>query len=291
MACNVQCKYCMRFNGKIKEPKGFTPMMKAFLQQLNPKTTEAVVVNGGEPLLYLDRIKELHSLIDPNIHLTVMTNGTLITEKFVDWLNDINGELHFSHEGLGAKYLKGIDVLENDYIVKCLNKVKSMRLYNIITDCNYNVIANFNYIKSKLNNVYDMNFHICPMFAFNNNNYLINNFDFIKYQKNITEFYGLYPQESQNKHMTGGIHKLRGTNVLPNGDVVSIVTLKKYGTVLNTVEEIEEVMKQLGEYDFCINRKCHVRNYCITAPQCANEFTCKCVEIHAETMEYLSKYN
>lgn len=279
MACNVKCLYCMRKAGKIREPK-LTPIIREYLQWLSPKTTEAVVMNGGEPLLYIDRIKEIRSLVHPNIHFTVMTNGTLLTEEFVDWLNENNGELHFSHEGVGAKYLKGIDVLEDPYIVKCLNKVKRMRIYNLMASCNPDVMENYRYVISHLPNVEKLCYNAFPMFAFAGNEYLVKDFDYDLFQKSYMEFVDTVPEYYRyNPHLILSSHRMLGLNVLLDGSLASISTLRKYGTVYNTREEILEKIKESGDNNFCVNRKCSARNCCTMAPQCANEFSCKCMEI------------
>lgn len=279
MACNVKCRYCMRKAGKIREPK-MTPLIREYLRWLDPKTTEAVVMNGGEPLLYIDRIKEIRSLVHPDIHLTVMTNGTLLTEEFVDWLNANNGELHLSHEGKGAKYLKGVDVLENPRIVKALNKVNRMRIYSLTCSCNVDVMEGYHHIMDKLPNVKNVAYTPFTMFSITDNGDLLDNFDFDLFQQSYMEFRDLSPNSYHiNPHLIRNKHRMLGVNVLLDGSIASIATLKKYGTVFNTREEILEAIYKSGDMDFCLNRDCKSRDSCSMAPQCANEISCKCIEL------------
>lgn len=287
MACNVKCKYCLRLSGKVREPKGLTPMMKAFLAQLNPAEIEAVVINGGEPLLYVDRIKEVFSIVPRDIHKVVMTNGTLLTEDFVDYLNSIDGELHFSHEGTGAMELKGVDVLQDERIVKCLNKVRQMRVYNICTSINPDTLANYEYIRSKITDV-DFWFSTFPMFAFAENEHLVEGFDFDVYARSLLELYDRYPHVMRNPshHSMVGRRNL-GFNVLPDGSVASISDLKIYGTVLQSKEELLQIVHEMGDDAFCLSQKCDLRESCTTAYQCATPFTCKAMAVHRAVINHM----
>lgn len=289
MACNVKCLYCLRNAGKIREPKGLSPLMKRFLSQLDPEKTEAVVINGGEPLLYMDRIREVFDLVSPKINRVVMTNGALLTAEITDYLLSQNVELHFSHEGTGALELKGVDVLADDRIVEQLNRFHKMRCYNILTARNQDCVANYEYIRQKIS-VEKFYFTAFPMFAFAGNEYLVEDFDFDFYTRSLSELYELYP-DVLIRDPSNQSRKQTGVNVLPDGSIASIATLKVYGSVLNTREEIQEVIHQSGDDAFCQNRDCDVRESCFMSPQCATPFTCRAMEnainIH-RALEHLS---
>ena len=286
MACNVKCKYCMRLAGKIREPKGLSDLMREFLKQLNPATTEAVIINGGEPLLYMDRIKEVFSLVPKPIHKACMTNGTLLTQEIVDYFNENSVELHFSHEGTAAKYLKGVDVLEDPKIVNLLNQIKSMRIYTILTGSNWDVVANYEYILSKLNKVEKLWYSTFPMFAFAGNEELAKGFDFAKYGRSIIELRERYPQASEPSSYHSRYQRNSGFMVLPDGSVASLSTLKRYGTVLDPKEKLYQRAKELGDFDYCDSQDCSIREYCCVAKQCATPFTCKAQRISCQALEF-----
>ena len=292
MACNLKCSYCMRNAGTVKEPKGLSDVMKEFLKQLNPSTTEAVIINGGEPLLYIDRIKEVFSLVPKEIHKAVMTNGTLLTQEFVDYLNSIGGELHFSHEGLAAEELKGVDILKDQYYVDLLNQVKLMRLYTIITAKNPDVVANYEYITSKINKVENLWFTPFPMFAFvKENECLTNGFDFETYGRSLIELWEKYPKSVGRSSHHARYIRNNGMVVLPDGSVASLCTLRIYGTVQNTKKELVERAREMGEFDWCEAQDCAERERCVMAKQLANPFTCKAQRVHLNALSYLETFN
>lgn len=289
MACNVKCKYCLRNAGKVREPRDLSPLMKRFLAQLDPLKTEAVVINGGEPLLYMDRIREVFDLVSPKINRVVMTNGTLLTKEITDYLLSQNVELHFSHEGTGAKELKGIDVLENPEIVEQLNRFKKMRCYNVITSCNSDCVANYTYIRKHIT-VDRFYYTTFPMFAFAGNEYLIKDFNFDRFASSLTELFECYP-ETLRHDPSNQQRRQTGVNVLPDGTIASISTLKTYGTVLNTREEILQAIEECGDNAFCRNRDCDVRESCFTSPQCATPFTCHAREITVQVHQAMRNAN
>lgn len=292
MACNLKCSYCMRYAGKIREPKGLSDLMREFLKQLNPATTEAVIINGGEPLLYLDRIKEVFSLVPRQIHKAVMTNGTLLTQDFIDYLNSIDGELHFSHEGTASKELKGVDVLEDPKIVDLLNQVKTMRLYTIITSKNPDVLANYEYIASKINKVPRLWFTPFPMFSFvGDNSDLGKNFDFDTYGRTLIETWVKYPKVVGRSEHHARYKRNAGLVIMPDGTVGSLCTLRRYGTVLNSREELMQKAREMGEFDYCEAQDCPLRDVCVMAKQLANDFTCAAQRTHLLATNYLRTFN
>lgn len=292
MACNLKCKYCMRYAGKIREPKGLSNLMVEFLKQLDPAQTEAVIINGGEPLLYQDRIKQVFDLVPKQIHKAVMTNGTLLTQEFIDYLNSIDGELHFSHEGLASKQLKGLDVLEDPKIVDLLNQVKIMRLYTIVTSYNPDVLANFEYIHKYINKVPKLWYTPFPMFSFTNANHdLHQQFDYDIYGRSLIELWRKYPNFVSRSEHHARYTRNNGFVITPTGDVCSLCTLRKYGTVLDTKDQLKTVAQSLGEYDQCDNTDCSMREYCVMAKQLADPFTCEAQRTHLKAINYLRSFN
>lgn len=292
MACNVKCTYCMRDAGRIREPREVSPDMRRFLSQLDPATTEAVIANGGEPLLYLERIKEIFSLVPPEIHRAVMTNGTLMTDGIADWLNGIDGELHFSHEGTASKALKGVDVLEDEKILRSLNRVKTMRVYTIVTAKNPDVLKSYEYIAEKLHGVKNLWFTPFPMFAFGGQDpSLTEGFDYDTFARSTVELWQKHPEAvGRNAHHR---HYVRNTGhvILPDASVASLVTLRRYGTVFESKEAITARAKAMGEYDYCLSQDCPAREHCSMAMQIANPFTCKALRTYLAALDYMRTFN
>lgn len=285
-ACNVECTYCLRLAGKIREPREVTPAFKNWLRTLTPETTEAVVINGGEPLLYVERIKEIFECVHPDIHRCIMTNGVLLTDEIVDWVNSIDCELHFSHEGLAAEKLKGVDVLKDPAMVRRLNRVNAMRIYHIVTTATNDVMQGWLYISEKI----DMrgglgegrHFTVFPMYAFAGNEDLVKDFDWVLFARSYMDF--LISYRKMHKGRGQPHHNLRhrkksGFQMGPDGTVVSLADMKVYGTIWESFETLYQRMTQAGDTAFCDAYDCACRNECRAAPQSANAFFCRCMNI------------
>lgn len=287
-ACNVKCKYCMRLNGQIREPKCISDKLKEYIKKLDPSTTEAVIINGGEPLLYMDRIKEVFSYVPKSIHKCVMTNGTLLTQEIVDYLNSINAELHFSHEGTAAKILKGVDVLEDQKIVDLLNQVENIRIYTLICKYNTDLVKNYEYIMSKLNKIKTVWYTPFPAFVFKGTEYLVDDFNWDEFSRTYLELRERYPN-----HCTSVCEwhektvRNNGFVFLPDGSIACLNTLKPYGTIEDIKEEIYARRDKEMQNQYCFNNtKCTIRDHCGMCPQFANEFTCKAQQIMFEIRQF-----
>lgn len=94
-ACNLHCGYCLQQddlpkNNKKADVDEFLRKFKDFVTVNNLKT-KTVHYWGGEPMLYWDRIKKVYLGIAPlfkaRMH-RITTNGTLITDDYVDFCNE-----------------------------------------------------------------------------------------------------------------------------------------------------------------------------------------------------------
>lgn len=287
MACNLKCLYCMRKAGKIREPK-LTDKMRKYLASLNPEETEAVVMNGGEPLLYWDRCKEIFSLISPSIHKLVMTNATLLTQEIVDYLNENNGGLHLSHDGVNTEILRTVDVLKDPKICSLIKQVNNLRVYSCITALNPDIVENYNYIKSYLGK--DFMYSTFPCFDTDipEIHRLIENFDMDTYKRSYLEFKMLNVNKANPFHILTPFRRANGLNVTVNGLITSITDMKVYGTIDDDMETILKRKREMGDYDKCENFDCAYRHLCCTSTQCASEFTCTLLNAKFEMDEYLN---
>ena len=293
-ACNVKCRYCVRNAIKhFKDPKHLTDDTKAFLQQLDPQTVEAIVINGGEPLLYLDRIKEVFSLVPKSIHKAIMSNGTLMTDEIADWMNDVDCELHLSHEGTGAVQLKGVDILQDPKIVHALNRIHTMRLYNIITAVNCNILDNFEYVREKLADVRDFWFTCFPSIIYPGIDPIIyKDFDFDTFGRSIVELNLKYPNNTgiNGHHKQSRQNNNAGFNLMPDGSIVSYVSLQKYGSMFESKQLAIQNLESSNEIDYCKKSNCIFRSNCRVAMQSASPFTCKVLRVYFSALNYAKHY-
>ena len=92
-ACDMKCGYCLQTNGLSPADKkaDAQEFVQKLLPHLNGQTPKKIMYWGGEPMLYWERIKTIHSLLSENgivpSQSVITTNGRRLTESYVDYAN------------------------------------------------------------------------------------------------------------------------------------------------------------------------------------------------------------
>ncbi len=116
--CNFRCKYCvyspeyLYSRNKSKNHMTFSTAKKAIdyyypwfikVQERNPVRTPVINFYGGEPLLELSLVKKIieysKSLFKQEIFFAMTTNGSLMTEKVIDYLFENEVSVSISLDG------------------------------------------------------------------------------------------------------------------------------------------------------------------------------------------------
>jgi len=123
--CNLSCKYCMQSDVRNSKPLKMSniPLVADYLEAIAARQEESFNVHfyGGEPLLYLDEIKQLVERLKrvSNINFSMVSNGTLITDEVLRYLNENDFGVCVSWDGRNVLETRGVDVLkENPNILK-----------------------------------------------------------------------------------------------------------------------------------------------------------------------------
>lgn len=90
--CNLKCSYCSQFKSDIEYALKDCDSFKI------PPNTEHIEFWGGEPLLYKKYIDRLLPRLK-NIKKSLITNGILLNEDIVSWLNQNKIAVTISHDG------------------------------------------------------------------------------------------------------------------------------------------------------------------------------------------------
>ena len=278
VACNMHCKYCLRDNGKTRV-EGFNDLMREFFVSLDPRKTETVVFTGGEPLLYWKRILEAIKYIPKDINIRIISNGTLLTEEMVKVINERHINFAVSWDGKeSTEFLRGVDIMKDPNIVILLKQIEWLEILSVITNRNPDVYKICQDIKEIFGNK-TVGYYYGLISETPTNKWLIDGFDSLRYIQSICKYRKEYPLISLvNKNFD--LSRSEGLNVLPNGDVVSILNMAvKYGTVSNTIEEIYEEKRRLGDYSKCENTKCQFHSICEMYSQNAQPLQCKMYQL------------
>ncbi len=127
--CNLNCKYCFKHDN----PRDLETVNDKFYNYLeNLKITNTVCLTGGETLLRFDRIQEIFSHVPDHIHKKIITNGTFLNEDYVEYFNKLDVEVCVSNDGENTILTRGVNILEDEKIVKCIKQIKNLTMSFVI---------------------------------------------------------------------------------------------------------------------------------------------------------------
>ena len=148
-ACNYNCKYCMQHGSReIYVPKKeYNLEIIDFIKQIANKRKESdkskLILNffGGEPLLFLDIIKDIiERVIEDYVDFSIITNGSLITDEFVSYVHSVRERNHYfgvsvSWDGRNTKHSRLRDVFEDNK--ENIFKLRNFSISGVINKYNY----------------------------------------------------------------------------------------------------------------------------------------------------------
>lgn len=134
-ACNLKCSYCVQGKRCSALPTSLDPCIFDFLERaaknIAPRPL-AIVFFGGEPLLYLEQIKEIvYKTKHLNIEYSIITNGKLLDDSTVDWLNEAGIKVAVSWDGKQSVITRGYDVVADKHDV--LLKIDTLGLSGVLS--------------------------------------------------------------------------------------------------------------------------------------------------------------
>jgi uncharacterized protein len=131
LSCNYSCEYCsQRFVPNIDHSNN--KLLTEFLDNIDNWIThppENIEFWGGEPFVYWKILKPLAEALREKYIFTnflVITNGSLLNEEIIDWLDELDFSVGLSHDGPGQN-VRGPDPLLDpekvDNIKKLIGKL------------------------------------------------------------------------------------------------------------------------------------------------------------------------
>jgi uncharacterized protein len=171
--CNLRCKYCI-YSGNFQNQRTYTKnnmkleiALKAidfFLKKSEASESRTIGFYGGEPLLNFDTIKQVVEYANQKcdkMQYTITTNGTLLTEKIIDFFKENNFKVGISLDGyqeLHDRYR--VDVLGNGTFSQVKHNIELIkRNYPSFYKNNIGIITTLtsNFSFNKLNNFFVIN--------------------------------------------------------------------------------------------------------------------------------------
>ena len=144
-ACNFKCRYCLQGNHENKiVPPVFSQNMLSFLDSY-PSDNTMLSFWGGEPLLYFNSIKKLVERYKNKFHYEMVSNGSLLTEEIVTFLNKYNINFNLSHDGKDTSETRLIDVLIDKHTKSLFEKINNRAVNVTITSISPSMKELFEY--------------------------------------------------------------------------------------------------------------------------------------------------
>ena len=305
--CNLHCRYCYRDCKRLETIPAFNDLMKSYLRQLDPSVTEAVVASGGEPLLHFDKVKELFSYVPKNVHKKIMSNGLLLTQEIVDYINENEIELLVSHDGPKTAFLRGFDVLADPVKSDLIRQVRILHINGVITKFNTNYWENYFDSLKKLKRI-DFMYNANPISNVNpDQQYLVDGFNYDEWFETLIQFikspFHLVLPWYKGKTVKDFVTlpgRSVGFNVLPDGTVTGMIRITDvYGTVEDTFDDCVAKAHSLGLEDYCKNTHCELFGRCDSLLQNTTAHSCMCAKVFssrfsdeyvAQTVDYLNHH-
>ena len=123
LSCNYSCDYCsQKFVERM--PETSKKDIDAFLEKMNALDFDEekglrIEYWGGEPLVYWKTLKPLAEAINDKFsgwknkpQLSIITNGSILTDEIIDWLMLMNFSVSISHDGPGQS-VRGPDPFDD----------------------------------------------------------------------------------------------------------------------------------------------------------------------------------
>jgi len=154
--CNLRCAHCY-LGEKKPEDIPFKILKKVFDSAIDLGIFN-VVLTGGEPLLHKDFMKIINYLNKNRFRITLVTNGTLINKKILNFINGKIYEIVISLDGFKEDYEK-IRGYNFNKIIKNIHLVKDIGInFKINAILHKNLIKYYKKFSEFIKNEFD-----CPL--------------------------------------------------------------------------------------------------------------------------------
>ena len=84
--CNLRCAHCLSSSDEVREGELTTAQAKHLIDEFAEMKVFYINVGGGEPMSRPDFVELMDYALDSGIGVKFSTNGTLLEDAHVDWL-------------------------------------------------------------------------------------------------------------------------------------------------------------------------------------------------------------
>lgn len=131
--CNMHCKHCFLSATSNGEDMLYSDFKLHILDKLVESKVKKVTLTGGEPLLHpsiLDMVFALHSV---GIQSCICTNASLITEKNLEQLKDLNVHFNVSLDGISPdSHGRFREILTSNRFAETIENIQMIGRYGLL---------------------------------------------------------------------------------------------------------------------------------------------------------------
>lgn len=213
-ACNGACMYCSQGNRHFGESfdryvsedvvEWVVRWSNLFSTNIDSKDFGEIIFYGGEPLMYIAAIKDcIERLIakglNPKTNLWISTNGLLINEDVVDFLNSFNIEVGLSYDGRNT--IKTRRRVITKYQEELFMKIKRRNILSVVNAYDWDFLDNKLYLENKFADTPVLGTLITANYDMPNELY---NFKWSKIEHSLQKmlvYYSFHPVDWSFKHL------------------------------------------------------------------------------------------
>lgn len=155
-ACNFNCPHCVQHDCHPSIKKQIEPEVINWLKFLSGSRIETfkptLIFFGGEPLLYRKTMKDVVNELKDSFNYTIISNGSLLNQNDVDWINSNQIEFVFSNDGFYTKCTRDQNMFDDPHFVDLFNQIENKSVEGVFHAFNANPYKFWNYIKSFASN-------------------------------------------------------------------------------------------------------------------------------------------
>lgn len=270
--CNLNCSYCGvdKLSNKRIESELLLEQFNKLRQQY-PEEIIRIDFFGGEPLINFDIIQYTieHTKDDPQIQYFMPTNGLLLDEEKLDYLQKHNVQISISFDGLwqDTNRLQHNNKGTLDrYLNKAelFRKIKNFHIHTMVTVGNYNLLENHQFILKNMGANPDLTLVRDDIWDEESTR---------KINEGITELFNWYKANVDTEEMPNFIreymkhvvlYKSKKTEIKNCGAGIDLITFSDNKTLpcyrFRDQPDIIAKMPEFREMTKCMT--CEVKNYC-----------------------------
>lgn len=150
--CNFRCRHCIQdsCNTSIQKNNISKDVIDYLNRLINIRPTSydkiTIMFWGGEPLIYWNTIKDVIDIFHDKFSYSMVTNGSLLTQDKVDYINKYQIKVALSYDGKNTDKVRMVNVLQDKDKLELFKQIKNKSICAVSSAYNYDYQELYNHI-------------------------------------------------------------------------------------------------------------------------------------------------